>query len=220
VAAAKQPPALKGFFTIEMCTDYFRHIVMFGGAPQVDFLALWLGANFTDTQVKLHVRPLVRALMSHVFNSPPLRHFWQPQVQKRMTRIMKNFQHKTPSKEIRELFATWVLDGKTRQTNSILGGPSGSLDRIRVPFVVVQNPGHFNLHQFGAYDLFENAGRPRTRIWMIIGPAQQPHGSLPQRPKPRACTVSDAGAQYFSRNTLHYGAETYVELSRVPTQAE
>jgi hypothetical protein len=125
VAAAKQPPPLKGFFTIEMCTDYFRHIVMFGGAPQVDFLALWLGANFTDTQVKLHVPPLVRALMSHVFNSPPLRHFWQPQVQKRMTRIMKNFQHKTPSKEIRELFATWVLDGKTRQTNSIPGDHRG-----------------------------------------------------------------------------------------------
>jgi uncharacterized protein len=171
VAAAKQPPALKGFFTIEMCTDYFRHIVMFGGAPQVDFLALWLGANFTDTQVKLHVPPLVRALMSHVFNSP-LKHFWQPQVQKRMTRIMKSFQHKTPSKEIRELFATWVLDGKTRQTNSIPGGPSGSLDRIRVPFVVVQNPGHFNLHQFGAYDLFENAGTPRDKKWMIIGPSE------------------------------------------------
>jgi len=171
VPAAKQPLALKGFFTIEMCTDYLRHIVMFGGAPQVDFLALWLGANFTDTQVKLHVPPLVRALMSHVFNSP-LKHFWQPQVQKRMTRIMKSFQHKTPSKEIRELFATWVLDGKTRQTNSIPGGPSGSLDRIRVPFVVVQNPGHFNLHQFGAYDLFENAGTPKDKKWMIIGPAE------------------------------------------------
>ncbi len=171
VAALKQPPALKGFFTIEMCTDYFRQIVMFGGAPQVDFLALWLGANFTDTQIKLHVPPLVRALMSHVFNSP-LKHFWRPQVQKRMTRIMKSFQRKMPSKKIRELFASWVLDGKTRQTNSIPAGPSGSLDKISVPFVVVQNPGHFNLHQFGAYDLFENAGTPKDKKWMIIGPAE------------------------------------------------
>jgi uncharacterized protein len=133
---------------------------MFGGAPQVDFLALWLGANFTDVQIKLHVPPLVRALLSHVFNSP-LKHFWKPQVQKRMTRIMKSFQRKTPSRKIGELFASWVLDGKTRRTNTIPAGPSGSLNRIHVPFVVVQNPGHFNLHQFGAYDLFEKAGTPR-----------------------------------------------------------
>jgi uncharacterized protein len=169
--AVKQPPALKGFFAIEMCTDYFRQIVMFGGTPQIDFLALWMGANFTDTQAKLYVPPLVRALLSHLFNSP-LKHLWKPQVQKRMTRIMKSFQRKKPSKEMRELFASWVLDGKTRQTNSIPAGPSGSLDKIQVPFVVVQNPGHFNLHQFGAYDLFENAGTPKDKKWMIIGPAE------------------------------------------------
>ena len=36
---------------------------MFGGAPQVDFLALWMGANFTETQLKLHVPPMVRPLL-------------------------------------------------------------------------------------------------------------------------------------------------------------
>ena len=35
--ARLRPPALKGFFTNEMCTDFFRHIAMFGGAPQPDF---------------------------------------------------------------------------------------------------------------------------------------------------------------------------------------
>jgi putative CocE/NonD family hydrolase len=169
--AVTQPPALRGFFSIEMCTDYFRQIVMFGGAPQVDFLALWMGANFTDAQLKLHVPPLVRALLSHFFNSP-LKHFWKPQVQKRMTRIMTSFQRKKPSTAMRELFASWVLDGKTRATNSIPAGPSGSLDKITVPFVVVQNPGHFNLHQFGAYDLFQNAGTPKDKKWMIIGEAE------------------------------------------------
>jgi predicted acyl esterase len=73
---------------------------------------------------------------------------------------------------MRELFASWVLDGKTRATNSIPAGPSGSLDKITVPFVVVQNPGHFNLHQFGAYDLFQNAGTPKDKKWMIIGEAE------------------------------------------------
>ncbi len=79
LVAVKRPPALKGFFTIEMCTDYFRHIVMFGGAPQADFLALWMGANFTDTQLKLNVPPFVRALMSQILNSP-LKRWWWPQV--------------------------------------------------------------------------------------------------------------------------------------------
>jgi putative CocE/NonD family hydrolase len=81
--AAKQPPALRGFFSIEMCTDFFRHIAMFGGGSQPDFLALWMGANFTDFQVKLHVPPLVRAVMSHLINSP-LKHWRWPQVKKRM----------------------------------------------------------------------------------------------------------------------------------------
>jgi uncharacterized protein len=46
------------------------------------------------------------------------------------------------------------------------------MDRITVPFVVVQNPGHFNLHQFGAYDLFENSATPEDQKWLIIGPAE------------------------------------------------
>ena len=43
--AARKPPALRAFFTIEMCTDCFRHIVMFGGAPQAYFLSLWAGGT-------------------------------------------------------------------------------------------------------------------------------------------------------------------------------
>jgi uncharacterized protein len=128
LVATKQPPALRGFFTIEMCTDYFRQLVMYGGSPQLYFLSLWMGANFTDGQAKLHVPPIARALGSQVFNTP-LKKLWWPQVQKRLA-------------------------------------------KIQVPFVVAQNPGHFNLHQFGAYDLFQNAATPRDRRWLIIGPAE------------------------------------------------
>lgn len=168
--AIHQPAALKGFFTIEMCTDYFRHITMFGGGPQTDFLALWMGANFTPFQVKLRVPPMMRAVMSNILNTP-LKRWWWPQVKKRMDGIMKGFQKKTPTKPMRELFAAVVLDGKTRATSPFPAGPSGALGQITVPFVVAQNPGHFNLHQFGAYDLFENAATPDDRKWLIIGPA-------------------------------------------------
>jgi predicted acyl esterase len=168
--ALRKPAPLKGFFTIEMCTDYFRHVVMYGGGPQVDFLSLWMGANFTPFQFALRVPPLVRALASHLFNSA-LKRWWWPQIQKRMTRIMKGFQHKIPTRPTRELFAAIVLDGKTRATSALPPGPSGRLDGITLPFVTVQNTGYLNLHQFGSYDLFENAGTPKNRKWLIIGPA-------------------------------------------------
>jgi predicted acyl esterase len=167
--ARLRPPALKGFFANEMCTDFFRHIAMFGGAPQPDFFALWMGANFTPFQFALRVPPLVRALVSHITNSP-LKRLWWPQLKKRMSRIMKGFQRQVPTRLTREVFAKLMLDGKTRATFPMPGGPSGALGDIVVPFVVVQNPGYLNLHQFGAYDLFENAGTPRDQRWLIIGP--------------------------------------------------
>ena len=169
--ARLRPPALKAFFAIETCTDYFRHIAMFGGAPQPDFFALWMGANFTPFQFRLHVPPLVRALASHITNSP-LKRLWWPQLQKRMARIMKGFERLKPARQTRELFAALMLDGKTRATFPLPNGPSGGLDAIKAPFVVVQNAGYLNLHQFGSYDLFANAGTPADRKWLIIGPAE------------------------------------------------
>jgi putative CocE/NonD family hydrolase len=168
--ARLRPPALRGFFANEMCTDFFRHIAMFGGAPQPDFFALWMGANFTPFQFALRVPPILRAVVSQIANSP-LKRLWWPQVQKRMSRIMKSFQKQVPARLTRELFAELILDGKTRATASMPQGPSGALSDIKIPFVVVQNPGYLNLHQFGAYDLFENAGTPRDQRWLIIGPA-------------------------------------------------
>ncbi|MCI4680663.1 CocE/NonD family hydrolase [Rhodoblastus acidophilus] len=169
--ARLRPPALKAFFAIETCTDYFRHIGMFGGAPQPDFFALWMGANFNPMQFKLHVPPLVRALVSHIANSP-LKKLWWPKLQKRMTRIMKGFERLQPVLQTREIFAALTLDGKTRASFPLSAGPSGALDAIEAPFVVVQNAGYLNLHQFGAYDLFANASTPPDRKWLIIGPAE------------------------------------------------
>jgi uncharacterized protein len=169
--AAKKPPALRAFFTIEMCTDFFRHIVMFGGTPQAYFLSLWTGGNFTEAQEKLHVPPIANALLSHVFNSP-LKPYWWPQLQKRLAKIQAGFMAKTPTRAYRELYANLVFDGKTRETNRMPAGPYAAMDKITTPFVVVQNPGHLNLHQFGAYDLFENAATPPGQKWLIIGAAE------------------------------------------------
>ena len=169
--AVRRPPSLKGFFANGLDTDYFRQVVMFGGAPQVDFLTLWMGANFTETQERLHTPPLLRAALSHVFNSP-LKKLWEPAIQERMVAIQKDFKKHVPARKYRQMFAEWIFDGKTRATNSIPEGPRGQLNQITVPFVVVEDTGAFNLHQFGAYDLMENAGTPANRRWLIMTPPE------------------------------------------------
>ena len=169
--AVRRPPSLKAFFANGLDTDYFRQVVMFGGAPQVDFLTLWMGANFSETQEKLHMPPLLRAALSHVFNSP-LKDLWEPVLQKRMVEIQNEFKKHVPARKYRELFAEWIFDGKARATNSIPEGPWRQLKQITVPFVVVENMGALNLHQFGAYDLMQNAGTPADRKWLILTPPE------------------------------------------------
>ncbi|SJZ33800.1 hypothetical protein SAMN02745126_00479 [Enhydrobacter aerosaccus] len=169
LVAVRRPPALKAFFCNEICTDYFRHLVQFGGVPNLYFCNLWMGANFTRAMYDLRVPPVVRALLSHVTNSP-LKRLWQPFMMKRVDAIYRAFMAKTPVKAVREMYANWMLDSKSRETCSLQSGPTGQLGAIEIPFVVVQNLGYFNLHQFGTYDLFQNAATPTDRKWMILAP--------------------------------------------------
>jgi uncharacterized protein len=175
LVAVRRPPALKAFFCNEICTDYFRHLVLFGGVFSADFYGLWTGANFTETMVRLRVPPLVRALISQITNSP-LKPVWQRMVMKRMNGIYLRFIKNTPVRPVREWYANWMIDGKTREQNCFPPGPYAELGNIEVPFVTVQNLGFFNLHQFGSYDLFEHAGTPTDRKWLILSP---PHYELP-----------------------------------------
>ncbi|QGM92785.1 CocE/NonD family hydrolase [Methylocystis rosea] len=169
LVAIRRPPALKAFFCNEICTDYFRHLVQFAGVFNLYFCNLWMGANFTPAMYGLRVPPVARALLSHVFNSP-LQRLWRPLLMKRIDAIYRAFMSKTPVKPVREWYANWMLDGKSRETCLLQSGPSGDLGKIEIPFVVVQNLGYFNLHQFGTYDLFQNAATPADRKWMILAP--------------------------------------------------
>ena len=166
--AVRRPPALKGFFCDEICTDYFRHITAFGGTPGIYFLNLWTGANFTQSLVQMRMAPIVRAMLSWVLNTP-LKKLWWPQMQKRLPQIQNGFMTHTPVREVRDQVANFLFDGKTRATNVISSGPHAELEKIDVPFVTIQNLGQFNLHQFGSYDLYLNASTPADRKWLILG---------------------------------------------------
>lgn len=175
LVAVRRPPALKAFFCNEICTDYFRQIWRFGGVFGLYFCNVWMGANFTPTMFRLRVPPIVRAVLARVLQSP-LKAVWQKALMKRIDKVFASFMRATPMKPVREWYVNCMIDGNTRATTSMPPGPYAELGKIEIPFVVVQNLGNFNLHQFGAYDLFENAGTPAGRKWLILG---QPEMKLP-----------------------------------------
>jgi uncharacterized protein len=164
LVAIRRPPALKAFFCVEVCTDYFRHLVQFGGVFALYFVTLWVGSNFSQSFYRLRMPPIVRALINQIMNSP------LKSLGGRAFSAYRSFMSKMPIKPVREWYVNWMIDGKTRQSNCIPPGPYRELGKIEIPFVVVQNLGYFNLHQFGSYDLFENAGTQADRKWLILGP--------------------------------------------------
>src|SRR5260370_20745001 len=97
--------------------------------------------------------------------------FWILTIHPRMVRIQNGFMKKTPARRMRGLFANWMIDGKTRETSTVPSGPYAELDKIKVPFVVVQNLGYFNLHQFGSYHLFHHPSTPEGSQCLILRPA-------------------------------------------------
>lgn len=170
IVAERRPPALKAFFANEICTDNYRHLINFGGVPGLFFLNLWMGANFTQGMQDLRLGPRKRALISHLTNGP-----LHPQLEKVVHRTMDDlfarFMSATPVEAARRTYVDWVFDAKSR-ASSAAAGSTGELGRIDIPFVVVQNLGYLNLHQYGTYDLWENSATPADRKWMILAPAE------------------------------------------------
>ncbi|MGY1668418.1 CocE/NonD family hydrolase [Geodermatophilus sp. SYSU D00696] len=169
VVAARRPPALRAFFANELSTDLFRHVVQFGGVPASFFLGLWMGANFTRGQEELRLAPERRALLSRLTNGA-VHPLLERAVHAHVERLFASFLAHTPARDYGEIYARWVFDEKTRTGSTAREVTRTELAAIDVPFVVVQNTGYFNLHQFGAYDLVEHAGTPAEDTWLVIGP--------------------------------------------------
>jgi len=170
MVAERKPPALKAFFANEICTDMYRHAINFGGVPGLYFMNLWMGANFTEKMQDLRLDPQKRALISHMTNGV-LHPLLEKVVHRKMDDLFAGFMSATPVESVRRTYVDWIFDAKTR-LGSAAAGSTGKLDQIDIPFAVVQNLGYLNLHQFGTYDLWENATTPADRKWMILAPAE------------------------------------------------
>jgi len=164
--AVLQPPSLKGFFASELCTDYYRQLYRYGATGNCDFLTLWAGVNFPEATLRRRVPPLLRALLSHVLNRPWVWKLARPHV----ARLFAAAKQSRPRAEELGFYRQLLFDSLTRNEHPETLGPSGQLDRIRVPFVAIQPQSMWNLHQFGSYDLFQNAGSQQR--WLIIGAAE------------------------------------------------
>jgi hypothetical protein len=165
LVAARRPPALRAMFMNEMCTDLFRHLAMHGGSVNNQFIALWLGANFKDENFTATTEPWQRAAASQVVNREWL---WGSVVHPRIDSIYQSFMTKRPSRAMREFFARFISDTKSRETFTMGEGSFRRLGDIETPFVVVQNQGNWNLHQYGSFDLFARAATPADRKFMIV----------------------------------------------------
>jgi hypothetical protein len=165
MVAVRKPPALKAMFAHEVCTDLFRHLVNYGGSVNNRFLALWLGANFKDGDFTRKVEPWQRALGSQIANRPWL---WDAVVHPRIDAIYEGFMTKRPSREMRAFYAELISDSKSRETMTMPPGVFRDLEKIEIPFVAVHNQAQWNLHQFGAFDLFARAGTREDRKYLIV----------------------------------------------------
>ncbi|HET6394753.1 MAG TPA: CocE/NonD family hydrolase [Blastococcus sp.] len=167
--AARRPSALRAFFANEVTTDIFRHIYQFGGVPASYFLGVWAGANFTDAALDRRVSPNKRGAISHLTNGV-LHPVLERTVHGHVSRMFSSFLQHTPADDVARQYSHWLFDGKTRAEAGLWETTQQMLAAIDVPFATVQNLGYFNLHQFGAYDLFEHAGTSDDRKWLILAP--------------------------------------------------
>ena len=157
LVAARRPPALRAMFAHEICTDMFRHLGLHGGAINNRFFALWLGANFKDSDFQSRMAPWQRAVASQLINRDWL---WDSVIHPKIESIYEGFLHQKPARPCASSSPTMISETKTRETFKFVEGASHVLGEIQTPFVVVQNQAQWNIHQFGSFDLFERAGTP------------------------------------------------------------
>lgn len=111
------------------------------------------------------MEPWERAGLSHILNRPWV---WDRVAHPRIESIYTSFMTKRPSRAMRQFFADFIADTKSRETFDMVPGSYKELGEIETPFVVVHNRGQWNLHQYGAFDLFEHAGTPAGKKHLIV----------------------------------------------------
>lgn len=167
--ASLNPPSLRAFFANEICTDFYRHVFHYGGVFNAGFMNLWVGANFNSPTVHRYVAPWKRALISYFISYP---WFWKRFIKPNLTKIVQEFKKNHPIPEVLQWYIHLMIDSNSREETKITQGPFKRLNKIDIPFVVAQNLGNIELHQFGCYDLFEHSSTPANKKWMILGPAE------------------------------------------------
>jgi uncharacterized protein len=162
LAASQQPPHLKAIFPYLGFTDLYRHFAYHGGAFHSGFFAPYY--TFVGSTQKISVPPLVRHLISYLFNRN-----W---IQKRITTFFFKNEEKMPQQMHPE--ASWMRDFAKLAFDEQCDGPFYReksawpvLDRIHIPVCIGTNWANPGIHMRGAFQAWHGIHAPKK---LFIGP--------------------------------------------------
>ena len=218
LVAARKPPALQAFFANEMCTDFFRHLVQFGGV-RASSRPVGMERHLTEANYTKRMSPNRRALVSHLTNGP-LHPMIEKMVHKNADRIFDSFMASTPVEWARRVYAHWLFDEKARDESTIPEGSSPvsatSTSRSRWCRTSGLQPAPVRKLR-----LFENAATPADRKWMILGPPGSTCRCTPGRVKrshssTTSCATSTTATASSRRCATGSRADRFVSSTAFP----
>jgi putative CocE/NonD family hydrolase len=163
LAAAQRPSHLRAIFPYMAWTDYYRHAINHGGAPNTDFLSTFFcGAGTWATK---RLAPRVRHAMSRVFD----RAWFQWLCKQVFLRLGDDGMIKRthPDEAWVRHFATRVFDERDDGPFYRERSASPVLDRVQVPVLIGTNWGNPVLHTRGAFDAWHRLHAPKQ---LFVGP--------------------------------------------------
>ncbi len=163
LAAAKQPPHLRAIFPYLGWTDYYRHAMYHGGAPQTDFLSTFFSGSgtFVNKRMPPRVRHALSFLLDHAWFQWFIKNVFLRLGDDGMVKKTK------PNEAWLRHFATIVFD--EREDGPFYRERSAweNLDRIQIPVLIGTNWGNPALHTPGAFEAWQYITSPKL---LFIGP--------------------------------------------------
>jgi len=162
LAAAARPAHLAAIFPYLGWTDFYRHAVYHGGAPQSEFFSYYY--SLVGATQRLRLRPGARHALGYLLD-----HGWFQWLGIRAflplrARLSAHLRpQESWTRDLVSLMFDHLTDGPFYRDKS----PWPVLDRIEIPVCIGTNWGNPGLHMRGAFDAWRAVRGPK---WLFIGP--------------------------------------------------
>jgi len=162
LAAAARPAHLTAIFPYLGWTDFYRHAVYHGGAPQSEFFSYYY--SLVGATQRLRLRPGARHALGYLLD-----HGWFQWLGIRAFLPLRArlSAHLRPQESWTRDFVSLMFDHLTDGPFYRDKSPWPVLDRIEIPVCIGTNWGNPGLHMRGAFDAWRAVRGPK---WLFIGP--------------------------------------------------